>query len=414
MSGTGQAAPPAPQSSEATASSAASAGGPLALAMGGGGARAAYQVGFLRALARQFPGLKIPILTGVSAGAINTAFLANHRGTLQQSVEFLAGLWENLHTEQVFNSGSFSLSAMGLRWALRLISGGGGFTPPVRGLVDTEPLRHFLRSNLEANEAGELLGIRENLKESLRAVSITTTNYGTGQSVTWVQGNDLETWRRPHRISVAATLTVDHVMASAALPIFFPAVQIHDQWHGDGGIRLTAPLSPALHLGAGRILAISTRYQRTQIEAASASTSGYPPPAQVLGVLMNAIFLDMFDYDAMSMDRLNKYLVQLPEDRRLGLRPIELMILRPSRDISKLAGEYELDLPRSFRFLMRGLGTRETKSPDSLSMVMFEPDYLRHLIRLGEEDAETARADLAAFIAGERLPSVNRTGFWRI
>ena len=171
-------------------------------------------------------------------------------------------------------------------------------------------------------------------------------------------------------------LTVDHVMASSSLPIFFPAVRIGPHWYGDGGIRLTAPLSPAIHLGASRILAISTRYARSRAEADASSIDDYPPPAQIVGVLFNAIFLDLFDADALTLTRVNKLIDCMPPEERGPLRPVELLVLRPSRDLGKLANEYEARLPPAFRFLTRGLGTRETRSNDLLSLVMFQPDYL--------------------------------------
>src|SRR5690606_1466410 len=163
-------------------------------------------------------------------------------------------------------------------------------------------------------------------------------------------------------------------------------------WYGDGGIRLAAPLSPALHLGAHKILAISTRYAATRSEAEQRAIEGYPPPAQVLGVLYNSIFLDLIDQDVVRMERMNRLLEQLPPEKRMGMRVVELLVMRPSRDLGRLAREYEPRLPGSFRFLSRGLGTRDTRSADLLSMLMFQPDYLRHLIELGEADAE-AQAD---------------------
>jgi NTE family protein len=193
---------------------------------------------------------------------------------------------------------------------------------------------------------------------------------------------------------------VDHIMASAALPLFFPAVRIGDDWHGDGGIRLAAPLSPALHLGAGRIIAISTRYVGSRAEAEAPMTVGYPPPAQVLGVLMNAIFLDVIDQDVLRLERLNRLLRRLPEDQRDGLRIVDLLVLRPSRDLGRLARDYEPRLPRAFRVLTRALGTRQTLSPDALSLVMFQGDYLRRLIELGEEDAEARAEEIDRFIRG--------------
>jgi len=389
--------------------------GDLALALGGGGARAAYQAGFLQAVGERFPELDIPILTGVSAGAINTAFLANHQGAMRRSTEDLCALWGELRTRYVFDASSASLGSMVFRWGARLVSGGSRVAPRPRGMVDTEPLRKFLGENLNAGENGALLGISQNLqRQRLHAVAITTTNYASGQSVTWVQGRDAPMWSRPMRKSVSTRLRIDHVMGSSALPLFFPAVKIDDEWHGDGGIRLTAPLSPALHLGATRILAISTRYQRTQSEVLPEAARIYPAPAQVLGLLMSAVFLDNFDHDAMNLDRLNKLVMGLPETERMGLRPVDLLIVRPTRDLAKIAGEHELRLPRSFRFLLRGLGTRESKSPESLSMVLFEPEYVNRLIELGRADAKARYADIEAFLSGERMEGLNRTGFWRL
>jgi NTE family protein len=373
----------------------------LGLVMGGGGARAAYQVGFLRALARRRPDLATPYLTGVSAGAINAALLASHHGTFQQAVEELHGLWAHLRVENVFRVDAASLGWQLLRTAAALVSGGVRATPRIRGLVDTAPLRTFLAEALHAVE-GELTGIGSNLeRDRLRALALSTTSYTTGQSVTWVQGEEIREWERPQRISKRTTMTVDHVMASAALPLFFPAVRLDDGWYGDGGVRLAAPLSPALHLGATRILAISTRYDRSADEAERAEVEGYPPPAQIVGVLMNSIFLDLLDQDALRLERFNRLLERLPPSERDGLRPVKLMTLRPSRDLGRLASRYEPQLPRLFRFLTRGLGTRETESPDFLSLILFQPDYLQALMATGEEDGEARMEEIEAFLDGE-------------
>ena len=379
-----------------------SALGDLGLVMGGGGARAAYQVGVLRSIARHHPELRAPYVTGVSAGAINAALLASHHGSLPQAVEELIGLWGHLTVEDVFRVDGRSLAGNALRWARQLISGGMGGPPRVRGLVDTRPLRTYLSEVLHAVD-GELTGIGYNLERGrLKAVAISTSSYSTGQSVTWVQGQDIKEWERPQRRARKTILTVEHVMASAALPLFFPAVRLNNGWYGDGGARLTAPLSPALHLGARRILAISTRYARTIREADEPAVYGYPPPAQVLGVLMNSIFLDLLDADALRLDRLNRLLEALPEERRAGLRPVKLLVLRPSVDLGILANRYEPQLPTAFRFLTRGLGTRQTKSPDFLSLVLFQPDYLNALIEIGEADAEARAEEIARFLEDGR------------
>ena len=381
----------------------------LGLVMGGGGARAAYQVGFLRYLARTFPDLKVPIITGVSAGGINAAHLASHHGSFSQAVKELVSLWENLTVEEVFRVDAPSLAWIGFRWIFQLLSGGVGGAVRVRGLVDTTPLRNYLSEVLHAVD-GELTGIQYNLALGrLKAVALSTSSYTTGQSLTWIQGCDLHDWTRPQRRSQQAVLTIDHVMASSALPLFFPAVEIDDEYFGDGGMRLSAPLSPAVHLGAEKILAISTRYDRTEAEAKVPEVTGYPPPAQVLGVLMNSVFLDLLDQDALRMERLNSLLNKLPPESRDDLRPVSLLVLRPSIDLGRLANEFEPQLPKTFRFLTRGLGTRQTKSPDFLSMVLFQPDYIGRLIEVGDQDAEAQSEVIDTFIRS-RSASVIRDG----
>lgn len=372
----------------------------LGLVMGGGGARAAYQVGFLRCLARRFPELRIPYLTGVSAGAINAVQLANHHGTFLQAVDELSQLWGRLTVEQVFEVSGFSLARNVVRWGRQLLSGGAG---PVRarGLVDTAPLHRFLTEVLHAVD-GEITGIGYNLaREQLKAVAVSTASYTTGRSIVWFQGEGIEEWERPQRVSRRTTLTVDHVMASTALPLFFPAVKLGPDWYGDGGMRLTAPLSPVLHLGANRIIAVSTRYDRSSEEAEQPAVVGYPPPAQVVGVLMNSVFLDLLDTDALRMETINRLVDRLPPGSRGGLRKVKLFTLRPSRDLGALARDYEPRLPPSFRFMTRGLGTRQTRSSDALSLILFQPDYLNALMELGEEDADARCDALAEFILGE-------------
>jgi len=371
--------------------------------MSGGGARAAYQVGMLRWLARRHPDLHVPILTGVSAGAINAAFLASHTDDFRTRVEKLADLWSHLTAEEVFRVDSLSLAHNILRLGLKLVSGGAMVAPRSHAAVDTKPLWSLLERALEG-QGDELPGIEANLRRgALKAVAITTSSYTTGQSITWVQGCGIPQWERAHRRSIDAKLGVRHVMASAALPIFFPAIEIDGQWFGDGGIRLTAPLSPAVHLGADRILAISTRYPRTRDEADQPAVNGYPPPAQIVGVLFNAIFLDLFDADALAMERLNTMMEALPPELRRDYRTIKLIVLRPSHDLGKLANEYEARLPGAFRFMTRGLGTRETRSNDLLSLLMFQPDYLTRLIELGEADAEARRDEIEDLLEGTQL-----------
>ena len=375
----------------------------FALVLSGGGARAAYQVGFLRALARRFPDLSPRIITGVSAGAVNAAYIANHFETFAEKIESLRTLWATLQMEDVYRVASGDLGRNVLRWGMRLLSGGSRTTPRPRSLVDTQPFRDLLMRVLDAAPDGTLTGIDENLRAGrLKAIAITTSSYTTGQSITWVQGEAIDQWERSHRKSTSCCLTVDHVMASSALPLFFPAVKLNGAWYGDGGIRLTAPLSPAVHLGAERILAITTRYGRSREEADQPVIDGYPPPAQVAGVLLNAIFLDQLDGDALRLDRLNRLTEQLPPEKRAGLRHIDFLILRPSCDLGKLANKHEPQLPPAFRFMLRGLGTRETRSNDMLSLIMFQSDYLNELLEVGEADAEEYASQIDELLGVEK------------
>jgi NTE family protein len=379
----------------------------LALILTGGGARAAGQVGVLRVLARECPQAAPGILTGVSAGGINAAYLAARQEPFADKVERLAEIWADIRIDDVFKVDLRDLASRSLRWGTRLLGGGRYPLPPARSMVDTDPLRLLLEGLLETDHAGRIPGIARSLEAGwLRALALTASSYTTGQSVTWVQTREdcrIQTWERPQRTSVRCALGVEHVMASSALPFLFPAVEVEGAWYGDGGIRLTAPLAPGVHLGARRIIAVSTRYARSSEEAARPAIADYPPPAQVAGVLYNAIFLDQLDGDALELQRINSLVSRLPEAQRDGLRPIELLLIRPSIDLGRLANEYEPELPRGLRFLTRGLGTRETRSNDMLSLLMFQRDYIRRLVDLGEEDASARIAEIRALL--DRRPS---------
>lgn len=374
----------------------------LALVLGGGGARGAYQAGLLRYIARRYPHLHIPILVGVSAGAVNTVHLASHRGSMEQATEDLVRIWLSLTPEQVYQVDARHLLSNLVRSSYGLVSADSTDRARAPGMVDTSPLRVFLERILERAPDGSFPGIDYNLtRGTLRAAALSATSYATGHSVTWVEGRDVTLWERPQRSSVHARLTVDHVMASAALPLLFPAERVGNEWFGDGGIRLTAPLSPALHLGASRILTISTRTHRRPEPPSVQQIVAYPPPAQVLGTLYNSVFLDVIDQDAVRLNMINRLVEKIPLEHRDGMRIIDILVLRPSADLGTLAREYEPRLPPVFRFLTRGLGTRKSASPDILSLIMFQEDYLRRLVELGEADAEQNADRIAAFLAGE-------------
>ena len=372
----------------------------LGLAMTGGGARAAYQVGVLRYICKRYPDFHPPVLTGVSAGALNAVHLASHPGSFADAVEHLAGIWQGLTAEKVFRTDSGYFLVNFLRWGFGLLLGGRHLGNRRRSLLDNDPLRRLLEKNLRANASEPIAGIQHNIDRGrLRVLGITSTNYGTGVSITWVQGHVGEHWRRPRRRSENAHITIEHVMASTALPLLFPAIHINGAWCGDGGIRSIAPLSPAMHLGAKRILAISTRFQGAHLGPEESMIQNYVPVAQIIGILLDSMFLDLLDYDAANMSRINDVYDQLSEASRQHYKKVRVLVLRPSEDIGKLAGHHEINLPQPFRYFTRGFGTRDTKSPDSLSLLMFQPDYLHYLVELGERDASRNEKEIADFLA---------------
>jgi NTE family protein len=364
----------------------------LALALGGGGARAAYQAGVLRGIAERFPEFRAPLLTGVSAGAINVAHLANHTGPFRKKVEDLANLWRDLTFDDVFTVEAWPLIWRLTRVGLRLSVG----LPPgiarANSMVDTKPLRRFLFRSLNV-DTENLSGIGENIAAGeLSAVALTALNYDTGESVTFVEGKAIQDWERPLRKGVSTRLNVEHIMASAALPLLFSPIRINHDWYGDGGIRLVAPLSPAVHLGADRLLVISTHYEFPPHCKLRKKPEGPPSPAVVLGALYDAVFLDQLDHDALQIERINDLLRKLqPQDRR-GLREIQTVVIRPSADLGSLANDFEAKLPRTFRYFMRRFGSKEAEEQDLISTVMFHKDYIDVLLRLGERDA-AAHAD---------------------
>ena len=368
-----------------------------ALVLSGGGARAAYQAGVLQFVADHLSLEAIQIITGVSAGSINAAQMANHTGTRKEAVAHMIESWQRVTPEHVYTPASSMSVALSM---LKRSSVEEQELLPRAGLVDTTPLHGYLCEQFESPE-GRLSGIGTNIDRGrLKACAMVATEYATGQSVTWVEGATMPHWDRPNRVHNTTHLGVDHIMASGSLPFLFPAVEVGGRWYGDGGIRQAEPLSPAVHLGATRILAISTRYNRSRLEADQPSSVGYPPAAQIFGVLLNSVFLDRLDQDAAGLMRINDLVRHLPADKRLGLRPIDLLVIRPSVDLGILSGDFQHDLSGMLRLIARGLGSSDTKSPDWLSMILFEPAYMERLIEVGYKDGKTHYEALARFVEG--------------
>lgn len=368
----------------------------LALVLSGGGARAAYQAGVVSAIAERVPELTIPILTGVSAGAINTMALVTHPGGFGESAAALRAEWSRLTIEQVYRVRVENIWGSALRWLGRRLRGRARETV-VRGLFDMSPLRDFLSVRRELANIDAKIG-----RGDLRAVALSATSYGTGETITFVQGTaGLSMWSRSQRRAVRQPLGWDHVLASAAIPLLFPAIEIGTAFYGDGSVRQAAPLAPAIHLGAARILAIGMRpvWARRHM---SADAGEYPSTAQILGILFHAIFLDALDGDAERMERVNRTLARLPAGTAVpdGLRPVELLVLRPSRDLGVMARPHWHRLPPVMQRLVRSIGGKREGSADFLSYLLFDPAYTVPLMELGYEDAMADWDSIERFLVG--------------
>ena len=382
----------------------------LGLVLTGGGARAAYQVGALRALAELFGNgpLPFPVVCGVSAGAINGSSLAAGADDFPAAVKHLTDTWLSLTPEHVYRTDALSLVSIGSGWFRGLTAG--GTHPPRRynHLLDTSPLRELLGREIPFE------AIRENVARGLvRGVAISATNYETGTSVTFFDGApEMKPWARSRRMGVKTAITLDQVMASAAIPIFFPPVQVGGSWFGDGGVRLTAPMSPALHLGADRVLVIGIRHPRTAEETVvinEAAQRDDLPLSQILGVLMNAVFLDSLEPDIERVERVTEMLdtIQRPADSHL--RPVHILLLQPSQDLAALASDQVMRFPRTLRFLLKGLGVSQKGGSDLLSYLAFEQQYIERLVTLGYDDTRARFEEIRGFM-GDAAGRLSRAG----
>lgn len=371
--------------------------GRAALVLTGGGARAAYQVGVLAAI-RELRGKRagnpFPILCGTSAGAINAMALAVHAGDFGRAVRHIQRVWRALHVDQVYRVDPLALFGSGLRWGSALFAGWLVRQTP-RALLDNAPLQALLERVLDLSAIDSAIG-----RGDLYAISVTASGYSTGESLAFFQGAaDIPPWRRAQRLGVRSTLGVAHVMASAALPFVFPAVKINREYFGDGSMRQLAPVSPAIHLGADRILVIGAG--RTA-EEGRVRAERYPSPAQIAGHALSSIFLDTLAVDLERLARINDTVSRLDAGQcqaaGIALRPIECLVIQPSQRLDTIAARHAHSLPRLLRLVLRGLGTLRREGSTLLSYLLFEPGYTRALMELGYHDAMSRAADLRRFL----------------
>jgi NTE family protein len=372
--------------------------GRLALVLSGGGARAAYQVGVLRAVRELLPDPRrnpFPILCGTSAGSINAAALACLADDYGLAVAKLDHVWGNFHAGQVYRADPAGICLSGARWLSAMMFGWLGRHPP-QSLLDNAPLRALLQDALDFKRIEPAIA-----SGTLYAVAITASGYFSSESICFVQGDErVPMWRRTQRASARAQLSVEHLLASSAIPFIFPANLVNREYFGDGSMRQQAPISPAIHLGADRILVVGCGHRPTTVERLV--DHRYPSMAQIAGHAMSSIFLDSLYTDLERLERINRTLQIIPPDIKqstgLPLRPIEALVIEPSRRLDHLAAEHVDCLPWPVRWLLRGIGGTSQRGSALASYLLFEKAYTRALMDLGYADAMARRADLRVFL----------------
>ncbi len=369
----------------------------IGLVLAGGGARAAYQVGVLKGIAELEPvGVPnpFPIISGTSAGAINGAALAIYAPHFQGAVRRLCSVWENFHVSHVFRSDPLGMLQNSSLWMLAMLLGGLGKYNP-QALLNRQPLYELLTQRLPCER------IQKSIDAGfVEAFGVSCSGYTSGQSVTFFQGQeDIQPWHRVRRVGVRSVITTEHLMASSALPFIFRPEKIHHEFYGDGSMRQMAPLSPALHMGAERLLVIGVRLDDSK-QPERVEDAVMPSVAQVGGHALNSIFLDSLDADLERLHRINKTVDLIP--RRKGsetpLRRIESLVISPSRHLSEVAEEYADLLPKSVAFFFRGIGVYKKDGSDFLSYLLFEREYCQALIELGYHDAMAQRENIISFL----------------
>ncbi|MCB1649233.1 MAG: patatin-like phospholipase family protein [Pseudomonadales bacterium] len=363
-----------------------------ALVLSGGGARGAYQVGVLRAIANLLPHQSpnpFQIITGASAGSLNAAAVASSAQRLRTGVRALEYVWKNISSEQVYRLDSSGLISNASNWVFSFLSNRRRNTPT--SLLDNAPLEALLEKVIKFDR------VTRNIERGfIQALAVTASGYSSGESVSFYQGvAGLKNWEHPHRIGIRTQLTIKHLMASTAIPTLFPAVRINREYFGDGAIRQLAPLSPAIQLGADRILAIGVSSKSRRPEKGFEPT--HPSLTQILAHILNSAFVDTMTNDIEILRRYNRMVPLIPpelaaKERVLHLRNIDLLDITPSENLNDIASDYFDSLPRALKLFVRDAG-----SSTVLSLLMFEKCYTSRLIELGYNDAMEKEQEILAF-----------------
>ncbi len=378
----------------------------LALVLPGGGARGAFQVGVLKAIAELLPGNSVNpfnILSGTSAGAINATVIASKARRFRLATAELERVWGGFHSAQVFDSSATTMFKSSLHWMAALVFGGLGVKNP-KSLLDNSPLRALLEKNVKFSRIRSAID-----RGYLDALAVTAAGYSSARSVSFFQAREgMLPWQRTRRTGVRVPINLDHLMASIAVPMIFPPTQIRGEYYGDGAMRQATPLSPAVHLGADRILIIGVRDEVASPAADPNSPAEFPSFGQIAGYMLDTLFLDGVYSDMERLSRINDLLDACPPEYRQGtaarMRPIDTMIVVPSRDLRAIAAEHIGELPRSVRLLLRGVGGRNHAENRLVSFLLFESGYTQALIDLGYRDAMKVSEQLVAFLTDQPVP----------
>lgn len=366
----------------------------------GGGALGAYQVGVLAGIAEILPEDTpgpFRVVAGTSAGAMNAAYIASHMDRYPEAVQTLEKLWSDLTVGRVYRAGYGKILGTILHWVFSLMFGGLGQSNP-RSLLDNTPLRNLLAEHIDFD------ALERNIADKvLQGLSITVAGYASERSLVYFQADsDIQPWWRERREGRPVKLTLDHVMASLALPIVFPAVKIDSEWCGDGSTRQFAPLSPAIHLGADKVLIIDTRHQAPYRSPLGAELKRYPSLSRISGYLLDSIFSDSLYADLERANRINRTLAHIPanhfEPDMPNLRHVDTLLISPSRRPRRLAARHIDELPKGIRWLLGALGGEEEGGELLLSYMLFDGHYCRDLIDLGKRDVRARREEVLRFL----------------
>lgn len=365
-----------------------------ALILGGGGARAAYQVGVLKAVAEIVPEgchNPFPIISGTSAGSINTVALASNASNFHEGVRRISGVWANFELHHVFYADAKNLFKRISHWAWANLGPGDKLKGP-SSLLDNDPLRALLDQYIDFDKIDKSIKNGE-----LRAYCLTACSYTSGESTTFFDGApDIENWIRTHREGVRQKMNIDHLMASSAIPVIFPSVQLGDEHFGDGSMRQISPISSALHLGAEKILIIGLRVKRDL--GASEPPEHRPSLGQISGYVLDTLFLNSLQSDIERMERMNRTLKESESSNSEKLKIIEHFVISPSEDIANIAMKHFLELPKSFRIALRFLGMAKADSRRFISYLMFTKTFCQELMDLGYRDAMAQKQELIDFL----------------